>query len=82
MLWLVLSRGARRIQQRSAKFFVPTLMRKETSKHPRNPACTFVFASGRAGNNEAIWEAEIAVEPGTEATVKLASPKQACSVAR
>jgi len=51
-------------------------------KIPAQPGMYLLFASGRAGFNEAFWEAEITVEPGTETTVKLASPKEACLVVR
>ena len=51
-------------------------------KTPAQPGIYLLYASGRAGFNEAIWEAEITVEPGAETKVKLASPKKACSVLR
>jgi hypothetical protein len=53
-----------------------------TFKIPAQPGMYLLYASGRAGFNEAFWEAEITVEPGTETTVKLASPKKACLVVR
>jgi hypothetical protein len=51
-------------------------------KIPAQPGMYLLFASGRAGFNEAIWEAKITVEPEAETKVKLASPKEACSVLR
>jgi hypothetical protein len=51
-------------------------------KIPAQPGIYTLVASGRAGFNEAFWDAEVTVEPGTETTVKLASPKKACLVAQ
>jgi hypothetical protein len=51
-------------------------------KIPAQPGTYTLVASGRAGFNEAFWEAEVTVEPGTETTVKLPSPKKACLVAQ
>jgi hypothetical protein len=51
-------------------------------KIPAQPGTYTLVASGRAGFNEAFWEAEVTVEPGTETTVKLPSPKKACFVAQ